>query len=96
MTIKFGSDHFEVDGHGLPNREKLLEHYLPRWNITAEEYDLRVKEKIEREKNVPVQGGLCHDFELEFLAVNGERTGKMFKLSENFDKPLALVFGSYT
>ncbi len=36
------------------------------------------------------------DFALELLSEKGERTGETRRLSDAYDKPVALIFGSYT
>ena len=96
MNYKFGVDFLEENETGLPDRAKVLSHYQTKWNISAEEYERRVDEQIEREKKVPANGELAPDFELEKLSAYGQRTGEMFRLSENLGTQRALAFGSFT
>ena len=48
------------------------------------------------EQSFPGIGDVAPDFQLESLDSQGNRTGTLVRLSEKLDKPVALVFGSYT
>ena len=96
MAVKFGKQFLEEDGSGAPDRDKVLEAFKGRWNISPEDYRRRVDEQLEREKHVPKVGVEAPNFELEWLSPSGERTGETFKLSEMRGEPLAIAFGSYT
>lgn len=96
MAIKFGKEFLAEDGSGEPDRDKVLEQFQGRWNISPEEYKRRVEEQTEREKHVPKVGEPAPDFELELLSGSGDRTGETFKLSDARERPLAIAFGSYT
>ena len=96
MAVKFGKQFLEEDGSGAPDRDKVLDAFKGRWDISPEDYKRRVDEQLEREKHVPKVGDEAPDFELETLSPNGERTGATFKLSEMRGAPLAIAFGSYT
>jgi hypothetical protein len=51
---------------------------------------------VRLEKSSPRAGSRAPDFQLDAIDHNGNRTGEMVQLSEALDKPVALVFGSYT
>jgi hypothetical protein len=51
---------------------------------------------VAREKSSPKVGTKAPEFRLERLDQNGNRTGHSIHLAQILDKPVALVFGSYT
>ena len=53
-------------------------------------------ERVARERTSPVPGGPAPDFNLELIDPQGARTGQMRRLFDHGDKPVALIFGSYT
>ncbi len=53
-------------------------------------------ERVALEKTAPKPGTDAPDFNLELIDPKGIRTGEMRALSDHLDKPVALLFGSYT
>jgi hypothetical protein len=51
---------------------------------------------VRLEKSSPRAGSNAPEFRLESLDQRGKRTGKLVQLSQQLEKPVALVFGSYT
>ncbi|MBV7333405.1 hypothetical protein KFU94_35255 [Chloroflexi bacterium TSY] len=64
--------------------------------ISKSEFDAFLAAKAARQANAPIVGHPAPDFEIERLDTHGKQTGQMSRLSSAFDKPVALVFGSYT
>lgn len=62
----------------------------------AEALQARFDSRIEREKTAPKPGTRAPEFNLELLDDKGIRTGEMRALTDHLDKPVALLFGSYT
>jgi len=56
----------------------------------------RYDQALERERRAPKPGDRAPRFELELLGADGARTGKLCELPARPEKPVALVFGSYT
>ena len=52
--------------------------------------------RAERERNAPETGGPAPDFNLELLGPQGSGTNQKCRLFDHLDKPVALIFGSYT
>ena len=70
-----------------------------RWDslmLTRPEYEQMVMDRHERDKSAPKVGDPAPDFEIERLSSNGQRTGEMFRLSQELGRPMGFVFGSYT
>lgn len=63
---------------------------------TREGIRKRWADRVEADKRSPQVGESAPDFELELLSVAGIRTGSFLKLSSLKDKPVGLIFGSYT
>ena len=63
---------------------------------SKEALQARFDGKIAQERNAPKLGDAAPDFELERLDSRGQRTGERRRLSDYYDKPVALVFGSFT
>ena len=53
-------------------------------------------DRLGRERNAPNPGGPAPDFNLELLDRQGSRSGQTRRLRDHLDKPVALIFGSYT
>ncbi|MDH3641135.1 MAG: hypothetical protein OES38_03510 [Gammaproteobacteria bacterium] len=51
---------------------------------------------VARETTSPKPGSKAPDFQLERLDAKGKQTGESVQLARTLDKPVALVFGSYT
>ncbi|MEM7030816.1 MAG: hypothetical protein AAF629_14720 [Chloroflexota bacterium] len=66
------------------------------WGISKVEFDVFIAKGKARQANAPKQGTPAPDFEIERLDDHGKQTGQMFRLSSDFGKPIALIFGSYT
>ena len=66
------------------------------YKTTKEKLQARFDEGIERESNSPVPGKQAPNFNLERLDAQGKQTGEFVTLHENLDKPVGLIFGSYT
>ena len=64
--------------------------------LTREQLQARYDSSAEREAASPKPGDKAPAFELERLDATGARTGDMRALTDHLDKPVALVFGSYT
>lgn len=62
----------------------------------AKALQARFDERQEKERNSPGPASIAPDFNLERIDGKGVRTGAMCALKDNLDKPVALIFGSYT
>ena len=62
----------------------------------AEALQARFDQRAAREKTAPRPGSVAPEFNLEMLDKKGSRTGQMRALTDLLDKPVALLFGSYT
>lgn len=56
----------------------------------------RFDRTAERERRSPKAGARAPGFALELLDASGKRTGETRALVDHLDKPVALIFGSYT
>ena len=65
-------------------------------NESRDALQARFDTKVEQELNAPNPGDVAPDFELELLDHEGRRTGDQRCLSDYYDKPVALIFGSFT
>ena len=63
---------------------------------SVEEMAVAGVQRRKREQGSPKPGSAAPDFELELLSAKGERTSERVRLSDAYDKPVGLVFGSYT
>ena len=63
---------------------------------TPEDLQARFDRDATRESNSPKPGSVAPDFELELLDSKGKRTSETRHLTDHLDKPVALIFGSYT
>ena len=63
---------------------------------TREGMRRRYLDRMKRDLGSPQVGEEAPDFELELLNATGERTGELIALSGLRDRPVALIFGSYT
>ncbi len=62
----------------------------------ADTLQKRFDQRSEREKKAPKPGTAAPRFNLELIDEKGARTGEMRALSDHLDKPVALLFGSFT
>lgn len=65
-------------------------------DITEEQFDARQAEQKARQARVPQPGTLAPGFELDVLTRERKRSGERVRLSALRDKPVGLIFGSYT
>ena len=65
---------------------------------TAKHEFLRNNEILKQQKDAlaPKVGDIAPDFQTEQLSADGKRTSEFTMLSELLDKPVGLIFGSYT
>jgi|TARA_Y100000310_G_scaffold343089_1_gene449140 hypothetical protein len=75
---------------------EVVEHLTGMFKTTAEKLQRRFDRDRDRERNSPRPGSSAPDFSLELLDDKGKRHGEYARLSEHLDKPVALIFGSYT
>ena len=76
--------------------EDAVERLCEMYKTTKEKLQARFDEGIERESNSPAPGKQAPDFNLERLDGQGKRTGEFVRLHDDLDKPVGLIFGSYT
>ena len=67
-----------------------------RFGITRDEFMANNERRLKREEGVPSVGALAPEFKAERLDTRGRRTGETFTFNAKREKPVALVFGSYT
>ena len=65
-------------------------------NVTRDFLRNRNVEKERMDAVAPSEGDAAPDFEAEQLSPAGQRTGTKLRFSELLDKPVGLMFGSYT
>jgi hypothetical protein len=63
---------------------------------TREGMRQRYLDRMKRDLGSPQVGEEAPDFELELLNATGKRTGELMALSSLRDRPVGLIFGSYT
>ena len=76
--------------------EDAVQRLCEMYKTTKEKLQARFDAGIERENNSPLPGRPAPDFNLERLDAQGKQTGEFVRLHENLDKPVGLIFGSYT
>ena len=76
--------------------QEALEQLLSRLMIDADVLQDHFDERREKDRDSPGAGTEAPDFRLELIDGKGTRTGNMVSLKECLDKPVALIFGSYT
>ena len=76
--------------------DEAVDRLCEMYKTTKEKLQARFDEGLKREKNSPTAGKKAPDFNLEKLDAKGKRTGELVRLSDNLDKPVGLIFGSYT
>ncbi len=75
---------------------EVVEQLTSMFKTTTEKLQRRFDKDRDRERNSPKPGSAAPDFNLELLDDKGKRSGEMVRLSDHMDKPVALIFGSYT
>lgn len=80
----------------IGNVNALTDDMLDAMNVTREFLSNRNIEKERMEATAPKAGNAASDFVAERLSADGKRTGTPMRLSDLFDKPVGLLFGSYT
>ena len=76
--------------------DDVVAHFEKAMQGNREALQARFDEKVAQERNAPKPGDAAPDFELELLDGRGRRTAELRRLSDHYDKPVALVFGSFT
>ena len=76
--------------------EEVVAHFEKVMQGGKEALQARFDGKVAQERNAPKLADAAPDFELERLDSQGQRTGEMRRLSDYYDKPVALIFGSFT
>lgn len=64
--------------------------------IDADTLQTQFDQRAAREKEAPKPGIVAPGFNLEMIDQQGVRTGETRSLADHRDKPVALLFGSYT
>ena len=92
-----GTNSISGDRMILPEPMELLT--AKQWEdmgLSRAQFEARWSARVRRDEQSPVVGSIAPNFELEILSPHGQRTGRLFRLSSLFGKPIGLVFGSYT
>ncbi len=76
--------------------EDVVERFTTMMNTDRQSLQLRFDSTAERERRSPKVGMRAPDFNLELLDTAGKRTSGTRALADHLDKPIALIFGSYT
>ena len=84
----------ELQVKGLAQDE--LDYVTGQFQESASQLQRRFDLLQANEAKAPKPGQRAPDFTLEQLDPRGKRTGTMVRLYDFLDKPVALVFGSYT
>ena len=66
------------------------------FKTSRDKLQLRFDSGLAREQQSPKPGLPAPDFNLERLDAKGKQTGEFVHVGVQMDKPVALVFGSYT
>lgn len=89
-----------LEARAMRGTQRTFEDRRKMWlsisNITAEQFDAHQAEQRERQVKVPQPGTMAPDFELDVLTRERKRTGERIRLSSLREKPVGLIFGSYT
>ena len=94
MAVMRGLGSGELEVASIP--QPMLEFVKKMTHRSVEEIAAQAAQRREREARAPKPGMVAPDFELELLSEKGERSGEMRRLAEAYDKPVGLIFGSYT
>ena len=78
------------------NKANVSKHPWKDWGISKGEWAKYLQDRIRKDIAAPKEGDAAPDFAVERLSPDGKRTGETINLSAFFDKPVALLFGSYT
>lgn len=76
--------------------DDVVNHATELSNLNRLELQAVFDRGVLHEKSSPRVGNQAPEFRLELLNRQGRRTGKFIRLSQNLEKPVALVFGNYT
>jgi hypothetical protein len=76
--------------------DDVVNRVLEMFKMSRQDLQARFDKGALVEKNSPAPGMAAPDFQLELMDRQGNRTGERVQLSKQFDKPVALIFGSYT
>ena len=78
------------------NKANVSKHPWKDWGISKGEWVKYLQDRIRKDIAAPKEGNIAPDFAVERLSTDGKRTGETVNLSTLFEKPVALLFGSYT
>jgi hypothetical protein len=83
-----------LEQYGAMDMAQRRELWIEISDITAEQFDGHIATQKAREAVVPKIGSEAPDFVADVL--DRKRTGRQVRLSDLRDKPVGLVFGSFT
>jgi len=76
--------------------DDLVDRVVEMFKLSRVDLQARFDKGLLVEKGSPGPGMIAPDFRLELIDGEGNRTGEQVQLSTKLDKPVALIFGSYT
>ena len=76
--------------------QNAIERLTDMMKSDADTLQARFDQRAAREKTAPKPGTRAPGFNLELIDEKGTRTGETKALGDHLDKPVALLFGSYT
>ena len=77
-------------------RDEVVDRFTTMMNSDRASLQSRFDRTAERERRSPQAGMRAPVFDLELLDAVGNRTAETRALADHLDKPVALIFGSYT
>jgi len=80
----------------MPDFDKFSPEQWEEIGITKEQFLKHQKLSEEREKKAPPVGTTAPDFDIKLLSADGKLTEERVSLTGFRDRPVALIFGSYT
>jgi hypothetical protein len=76
--------------------DDVVKSVVEMFNMSRSDSQARFDKGVLVEQDSPKPGRVAPDFRLALTDRAGNRTGEQIQLSEHLDKPVALIFGSYT
>ena len=76
--------------------DDVVNRVVEMFGSSRQDLQARFDQGVLVEKNSPKPGTAAPDFQLELMDKAGNRTDDLVQLSTQLDKPVALIFGSYT
>lgn len=76
--------------------DEVVNRVVKMFSMSRQDLQSRFDKGVLLEKNSPKPGMTAPDFRLELMDRKGNRTGEQVQISKQRDKPVALIFGSYT